>query len=234
MEKKKTKPQVPVQELFNEIAWRYDLINNILSLGCINLWRRRLVDLAHLPPQGQVLDVGAGTGEVTALLLRSMDGGEVVALDFSPQMLNQAREKLRPYHPRIQFCLGDAMKLDFPDNTFDAVLTAFTLRNVEDIQQVLQEMRRVTREGGQVLSLDLGRPRLPIFRQLYALYFHYLLPVVGNTIQGQGRAYSYLRDSLASFPHPDALQELFSQVGFKNVHYDNLSGGIVTVHRGEK
>lgn len=232
---KYSRPQaVYVQELFSQIAWRYDLINNIVSWGQINTWRKKLVDFAYLPSTGLVLDLCAGTGEVTALIARAMEGGQVVALDFSPEMLERARKKLLPYHPRIQFCLGDAMALDFPDNTFDSVLTAFALRNVEDIRQVLEEMRRVTRVGGRVLSLDLGRPRLPVYRQLYALYFNHVLPFIGNTIQGQGTAYTYLRNSLAHFPHPEALKDLFCEVGLRNVAYDDLTGGIVTVHKGEK
>lgn len=223
-----------VKDIFSEISWRYDLINNVLSFGQINSWRKRLVSLAHLPPKAHVLDLCAGTGEVTFQLLRAMEEGEVVALDFSPEMLDRAKKKLLPFRERVHFCLGDAMDLTFTDNTFDCVLTAFALRNVEDISCVLQEMRRVTKEGGLVLSLDLGRPKLPIFRHLYFFYFNYLLPLIGNKIQGQGKPYTYLRDSLADYPDPEALAALFAQVGLKNVEHYNLQGGIVTVHRGEK
>lgn len=223
-----------VKDIFSEISWRYDLINNILSFGQINGWRKRMVSLANLPPRAQVLDLCAGTGEVTTHLLSAMEEGEVVALDFSPEMLDRAKKKLLSTSKRVHFCLGDAMALCFGDNTFDCVLTAFSLRNVEDIYKVLLEMKRVTKEGGQVLSLDLGQPQLPVFRQLYFFYFNHLLPFIGNIIQGQGRPYTYLRDSLVDYPNPEALADLFRQVGLKNVDYHNLQGGIVTVHRGEK
>lgn len=223
-----------VKGVFSKIAWKYDLINTILSFGQINSWRRELVSMAYLPPKGKILDLCAGTGEVTTILLRSMEEGQVVALDFSPEMLDQAKRKLHPYQERVQFCLGDAMNLHFGDNTFDSVLTAFALRNVEDIYQVLQEMRRVTKEGGRVLSLDLGRPKLPIFRQVYFFYFNHLLPCLGNMIQGEGDSYTYLRDSLLEYPDQESLKEIFFQVGLRDVEYNDLMGGIVTVHKGEK
>lgn len=228
-------PKAPyIKSLFRDIANHYDGINTILSWGQMDSWRKKLVALADPPPRGLVLDLGAGTGEVTYHLLQAMEGGEVVALDFSSEMLEKARGKLLSDQERVSFCLGDAMDLHFPDNTFDCTLTAFVLRNVEDIHQVLQEMRRVTKKGGRILSLDLGRPQQFFFRHLYFLYFNHVLPFLGNLIMGQGKPYTYLRDSLQDFPHQEGLAQLFRLVGLREVEYFNLLGGVVMVHRGEK
>ncbi len=188
--------------------------------------------MADPPAGGVVLDLCAGTGEVSALLAEHMSGGRVVGLDFSPQMLERAREKYSA--PNLDFLLGDAMEIDYPDNSFDSVLIAFALRNVEDIPRVLSEMRRVVKKDGRVLCLDLGRPSGFIFPALYYCYFNYLLPLLGRLLHGEGEPYSYLTSSLKTFPTQEALKESFLQAGFRDVYYRDLSGGIVAIHSGRK
>lgn len=224
-----------VRQIFRDIASSYDFVNKVISLGMIHRWRRQMIRLASLPPEVTILDLCTGTGKVAELLAEKISSGQVIGVDFSPEMIAIARRRLEnKYGELVKFETGNAMELSFPDNTFDFVFIAFGLRNVEDIEQVLLEMRRVINNGGEAFVLDLARPRGRILSALYYFYFNQLLPRLDGIIQGKKEAYTYLSRSLRSYPDQDKLKQLFYRTGFKKVSYKELTGGVVTVHRGVK
>lgn len=224
-----------VKETFGRIAEHYDYINKVISWGRIGKWRMKLVEFAEPPEDGRALDLGSGTGEVALSLANRMPKGEVIGVDFCPPMIEIAKQKLKASHKKnIKFILGNGMGLDFPSNYFHLATCAFALRNMEDVHQVLSEMKRVVKPGGQVLSLDLAKPKSRIFRTLYFAYFNHLLPLIGSLIHGSREPYQYLTDSLRHFPNQDSLKDIYIQVGLKKVQYLELSNGIVAIHKGEK
>ncbi len=226
-----------VREMFRAIARRYDLLNRLLSFGRDVGWRRFAARVARLSPGDEALDVATGTGDLALELARYVvPGGRVVGVDFVEEMLALARQKVarHPLGQACQFMAGDAMALPFPDGRFAAATIGFALRNVRDVAGCLAEMRRVVRPGGWVVSLELSKPVWPIFKQVYWLYFHRLVPVVGRLLQGVDGPYAYLPRSVERFPDQERLAEIMRQVGLKDVQYWNLTGGIAAVHVGRR
>ena len=226
-----------VHTLFTNIAHRYDLLNTVLSLNRDKYWRRFAVAQCGLKSGGCGLDVCCGTG-MLALEQAKVVGlqGRVVGVDFCEEMLARGRKNIEqtPYRDVIELVWGNAMDLPFPDNSFDCATIGFALRNVPSIQRTIEEMMRVVRPGGRVVSLELAKPRFPVFKQIYYLYFNYLVPLLGRLGVGIKGPYSYLPNSLKSFPHQEEIKELFRSVGLQDVRCHELTGGIVAVHVGTK
>ncbi|MDA8334260.1 MAG: class I SAM-dependent methyltransferase [Peptococcaceae bacterium] len=223
-----------VHRMFSSIAGRYDRMNTVMSLSRDKYWRRFAVRQARLSAGDRALDVACGT----AMLAREMAlavgaAGRVVGVDFCAPMLEKARENLVRWElaTRVGLVEGDAMRLPFADGEFAGAVSGFALRNVPDIPQVLSEMARVVRPGGRVVTLELARPWVPVFKQLYFLYFEGLVPLLGRLGEG-GFAYGYLPRSLKGFPHQRDLAGIFTKVGLQEVRYFELTGGIVAVHVG--
>jgi demethylmenaquinone methyltransferase/2-methoxy-6-polyprenyl-1,4-benzoquinol methylase len=230
---------VYVQEMFGQIAWRYDLMNRVMTLGRDRAWRRYAVSQALAPPTcahrtngTRVLDVATGTGDLAMEVLYQRPDSCVVGLDFVPAMLDLAQQKTVALGARTHLMAGDALSLPFPDGAFDAVVTGFALRNVTDIPTAFAEMARVTRPGGRVACLEIAKPRTPFFRQLFALYFYRLVPIVGGWITGQRSAYTYLPHSLTAFLTPDEICDVMRRTGWRDVRYRRLMLGTVAVHVG--
>lgn len=228
-----------VQEMFGRIARRYDRMNRLMTLGRDRAWRRYAVSQALAAPsissrgmKGPVLDVATGTGDLALEVLRQAPGANVVGLDFVPQMLHLAQQKAEEAVTRVSLTAGDALYLPFPDGTFGAVVTGFALRNVTDIPSAFKEMARVTRPGGRVACLEIAKPRTPLFRQWFSLYFYRLVPVIGGWITGERSAYTYLPHSLDAFLNPDEIVEVMSRTGWCGVRYRRLMLGTVAVHVG--
>lgn len=224
-----------VHDLFSSIAHRYDLLNTILSFNRDKYWRRFAAAQTDLKPGGRGLDVCCGTGMLTLELARlAGPQGGVVGVDFCAKMLERARENIgkTPYARQVVLVYGNAVDLPFPDNTFDCATIGFALRNVPDIYRTIAEMARVVKPGGKVVSLELSKPGLPLFKQLYYLYFNYLVPLMGRLWAGQGGPYRYLPRSLKDFPHQKELGEIFARAGLRDVKLYELTGGIVSVHVG--
>jgi demethylmenaquinone methyltransferase/2-methoxy-6-polyprenyl-1,4-benzoquinol methylase len=224
-----------VHEVFSAIAYRYDLLNSLLSFNRDKYWRRFTVGKSGLQPGGKGLDVCCGTA-MLAIEQAKVVGpkGKIVGLDFCENMLDRARANISktPYNSVITLVQGNATELTFPEHSFDCATTGFALRNVPDIKKTIQEMRRVVRPGGKVVSLELSKPGAPLFKQLYYLYFNHLVPVLGRLGIGTDGPYSYLPNSLKNFPHQEEIKALFEDVGLNDVHYYELTGGIVSVHVG--
>jgi demethylmenaquinone methyltransferase/2-methoxy-6-polyprenyl-1,4-benzoquinol methylase len=227
-----------VRELFVNVGPRYDLINRVTSAGMDLSWRRYALSQTALPPGGLLLDAATGTGDVALEALSQMPGARVVGVDFTPEMLHLGRAKAaeRRLHSAnsLHWSGGDALRLPFPADTFDAAISAFLLRNVMDIRQAFAEQRRVVKPGGRVVCLEIARPGLPIFRTLFRLYFSYFVPVLGGLISGHRYAYDYLPDSLARLPSPAEIRATMEEVGLREVRYKPLNLGTVSVHVGVK
>lgn len=228
-----------VREMFGRIAGRYDLMNRLISLGRDRAWRRYAVAqvMNSWGPgegswTGRILDVATGTGDLALEAFRQGRGCQIVGLDFVSGMLVRARQKAIKEQARLEWLMGDALRIPCADGVFDAVVTGFALRNVTDIAAAFAEMARVTRPGGRIACLEMARPRLPLFRQLFAWYFYRLVPLLGQWIAGQRSAYTYLPHSVSAFLSPDEIAEVMRQTGWDQVRYRRLMGGTVAVHVG--
>lgn len=220
-----------VQQMFDRIAGRYDLLNHWISMGFHRAWKRRACDNLRLNPGDRVLDVCTGTGDLIELLLdRVGPSGEVTGLDFSSQMLAIARERLA-HAPNVRFDQGDAMALPYADHTFDGAIISFGLRNVTDIPVALSEMHRVIKPGGWMVNLDTApSPPLPGFQ----FYFSHVVPWLGGLLARDAQAYRYLSESTRHFLSPDELKQAFIQAGCQTVSSQTLMWGAVSLQAGQK
>ena len=224
-----------VQEMFNGIAPKYDLLNHLLSMGIDKSWRRKAMRELEGGRRGTVLDIACGTGDFSIEALRH--GGErVVGADISENMLAVAREKAREkgLEDRLEFRYGDSENLDFEDGTFDAVTVAFGVRNFEHLERGLAEMCRVLRPGGKVVVLEFSTPERFPMKQLYRFYFKQILPRVGGFVSGDRKAYEYLPASVFAFPQGDRFLQIMRSCGYRNVAQWRLTFGIASLYTGEK
>ncbi len=218
--------------LFARIASRYEFINQVMSLGQVKSWRRAAAEEACVPPGGWVLDVATGEGGLARALLRRWPGVNVVGVDFSREMLTMGRAHSVGWP--IRWTEGDALRIPFPDDSFDAAVNAFMLRNVTDVQVTLAEQVRVVRPGGRVVCLEMTWPRHPLFRPLFHVYFGGIVPVLGWILTGHLDAYRYLPRSVQVFLPPEGLAATMEAVGLRQVRYQFLTMGTVTLHVGVK
>ncbi len=226
-----------VQAMFSSIARFYDLNNSLLSLGLHHRWKKRTLEAVALQPGEKVVDVGAGTADLSLLAAAQVgEKGVVVASDLNEPMLRIGLKKVLDRQLRQVRCLlGNAEGLPLPDATFDAALTGFCIRNVSDLDQGFREIYRVLKPGGRMACLDFSRPVQPVFRKFYDFYSFTLLPKIGTWVsKDQTGIYQYLPDSIRKFPDQEGLKKRIEAAGFKDVSYQNLTGGIVAIHSGIK
>jgi demethylmenaquinone methyltransferase/2-methoxy-6-polyprenyl-1,4-benzoquinol methylase len=209
--------------MFDRIAPVYDAMNRVMTAGLDRRWRRSTAR-AVAAPGARVLDVCCGTGDLAIACAR--EGAVVTGLDFSERMLDRARRKA----PELDWVRGDALAIPFGDATFDGVTVGFGVRNVEDLERGLRELRRILRPGGRAGILEITRPR-GVLAPFYRLWFDGIVPLLGKLLPG-GSAYTYLPASVRRFPGPDGLAELMRAAGFADVQYELLAGGIVALHTG--
>jgi demethylmenaquinone methyltransferase / 2-methoxy-6-polyprenyl-1,4-benzoquinol methylase len=226
-----------VQHLFGRIARIYDLMNRLMSFGLDRYWRAFAARYLALATGELGLDLGAGTADLSIAVIRcSGPGTRMIGMDITPEMLDQGRIKLARLglQDRIELRIGDAEHIDLPDNSVDGCCSAFTVRNLTDIRQGFREMLRVVRPGGRVVCLEISHPPGRIFGALFYLYFYRLAPLFGTIIGKAFEEYNYLPHSLTSFPDAPTLQTIMEEVGWSEVHFYRLTGGIVAVHVGTK
>jgi demethylmenaquinone methyltransferase / 2-methoxy-6-polyprenyl-1,4-benzoquinol methylase len=226
-----------VRGIFARIAPGYDSFNMLASFGIDRLWRRRLVKTAALTPASRVLDLAAGTGDLSLALARQGRPAEVLGTDFVPEMLEVARAKAERYAgpTRLSFQVEDAQSLTLPDASFDVVTVAFGVRNFPDREANFREVLRVLRPGGRYLILEFSRPPFAPWRWLYHVYLRIMIPLIGSVVSGGDRAsFVYLNDSIRTFPPQPALADELRAAGFSGVEWRNLSGGIVAIHAATK
>jgi demethylmenaquinone methyltransferase / 2-methoxy-6-polyprenyl-1,4-benzoquinol methylase len=228
-----------VLKQFDRIAFRYDLANDVISFGMHRLWKNRAIAVLNTVPGGKYLDVCCGTGDL-ALKLAERVGpdGKVVGLDFSENMLAVARARAARVVDKsrlasIEWRNGDAQNLPFQDDTFDGAIISFGLRNLTDLARGIKEMARVVRPGGRVVNLDLGHPTNPVFTPFYFMFFRHVVPVVGQILQKDKAAYTYLPRSLETYPKPDGITTIFESARLINVVHEPLAFGSVALHKGE-
>lgn len=214
--------------MFNEVAPRYDLVNDLLSLGQDRYWRAQTVAAVGPRPGQLILDLAAGTG--TSSQPFSEAGAKVVAADLSEGMLVVGKRR----QPDLDFVNADALALPFADETFDAVTISFGLRNVESASVALAEMRRVTRSGGRIVICEFSTPRWVPFRAVYRDYLLKALPKIAGLTSSNPVAYDYLAESILDWPDQRGLAAALDQAGWRQVGWKNLSGGIVALHRAHR
>jgi demethylmenaquinone methyltransferase/2-methoxy-6-polyprenyl-1,4-benzoquinol methylase len=211
--------------MFSAIARRYDLANHTLSCGIDFYWRKRAAKTVASWRPDKILDLATGTGDLALALQKKLPDAEVTGVDFLPEMLELAQGKgVR------RTILADAMKLPFPDASFDCVTIAFGLRNMENWGGALAEMSRVLRRDGHLLVLEFSLPTISIVRTIYRFYMHRCLPVLGSFLTRRKSAYDYLGDSIEEFPSGRAMIDLIEASGFRNATLQPLSYGIVTIY----
>jgi demethylmenaquinone methyltransferase / 2-methoxy-6-polyprenyl-1,4-benzoquinol methylase len=225
-----------VRSVFASVAGKYDVINDLMSLGAHRLWKQFTLSLTGLRPGQRALDVAGGTGDLAAGLLRQVGKlGRVVLSDVNPAMLAIGRDRLldRGFVGNVECIVADAEALPFADASFDCVTIGFGLRNVTDKAAALQSMHRVLKPGGQMLVLEFSTPASGL-KPLYDAYSFKVLPLLGKLVAGDAASYRYLAESIRMHPDQETLLDMLRAAGFAQARYHNLSGGIVAVHRGYK
>ena len=234
---KKSEKVNTVASHFNRVAPKYDLMNSILSIGLQHAWKRASVRLMNIHPGDRVIDVCGGTGDLAILAaMGAGSSGRVVIYDFNRAMMNAGRTKTnseRGIAP-IAHVQGDAECIAFPDNTFEAAMVGFGIRNVTHLQKGFSEMHRVLRPGGKIMCLDFSKPTNSFFRALYDFYSFNVMPFLGDLIVGSAQSYACLSETIRMFPLPDELSEILEKIGFEKVSYKRMTNGIAVAHVGTK
>jgi len=226
-----------VRQVFDSVATRYDLMNDLMSMGIHRLWKRFAVELAGIRRGHKVLDLASGTGDLAARFTGLVGpGGVVVMTDINAAMLEQGRKRMADEGlvGNVLYTQVNAEQIPFPDNSFDCITIAFGLRNVTDKQQALNEMQRVLKPGGRVLVLEFSRVHGEALKAVYDLYSFKLLPLIGRLVANDEDSYRYLAESIRMHPDQETLKAMMEQAGLERCDYHNLTGGIVAVHRGFK
>ena len=225
-----------VGQVFSSVARKYDLMNDVMSMGIHRLWKRHTVQRAAVRPGMRVLDLAGGTGDLAAAFApRVGDRGQVAICDINASMLVAGRDRLLDEGRvgNIDFVQGDAETLPFPDEHFDRVTIAFGLRNVTRKERALAEMRRVLKAGGRLLVLEFSQPVAPL-RPFYDAYSFKVMPLMGRLIAGDADSYRYLAESIRVHPNQEMLAEMMREAGLEEVQYENLTGGVVALHRATR
>ena len=217
-----------VSAMFDGVARRYDLLNDLLSLGRTKAWRKVATSIIAPKPGMRILDIAAGTGSSSRPLADA--GAEVIPLDFSKGMLEAGRKR----HRDLAFTHGDALALTFKDNEFDVTTISFGLRNTTDTLKALRESLRVLKPGGRMVVIECSQPTNRIFRTIYLRYLMRAIPPVARKVSSNPGAYIYLAESIIAWPNQADLAELMKTAGFEKIHWKNLTFGIVAVHTGYK
>lgn len=223
-----------VEDMFDNIAPKYDLLNHVLSMQIDKIWRKKLVNWMNKDNPQEVLDVATGTGDL-AIAIENGTKAKVVGLDLSQQMLNVGIIKIKKLNldGRISMQKGDAENLPFEDGRFDAISVAFGVRNFENLRKGLSELRRVVKDGKSVFILEFSKVE-GFLGPFYMFYFKNILPMIGRLVSKDNRAYTYLPDSVNAFPFGEKMKTILLETGFKHVEYKKLSLGIATIYKATK
>jgi demethylmenaquinone methyltransferase/2-methoxy-6-polyprenyl-1,4-benzoquinol methylase len=224
-----------VSEMFDDISPRYDLLNRLLSMGIDKGWRKTLIKLLEKEQPETILDIATGTADL-AIAESKIKPKSIIGVDISEGMLAMGREKVSKLGlaKLITLETGDSENLKFANNTFDAVTVAFGVRNFEHLKKGLEEMNRVLKPGGSAMILEFSQPQKFPFKQIYFFYFRTVLPLVGKLVSGHSKAYTYLPESVASFPYGKDFAAIMKEANFKDIQWKALTFGICTIYTGKK
>lgn len=226
-----------VAEVFHSVAAKYDVMNDLMSMGVHRAWKRFTLECSRVRTGDKVLDIAGGTGDITALMSRRVGAeGQVVLADINASMLKVGRSKLRDKGVvgNVEYVQANAESLPFPDNHFDVITIGFGLRNVTNKSKALASMFRILKPGGRLLVLEFSKPQYGWLTKVYDTYSFKLLPKMGELIANDSESYQYLAESIRMHPDQDTLAQMMGDVGFEEVNYFNLTGGIVALHKGYK
>jgi len=229
--------QERVRAVFDSVATRYDLMNDLMSMGIHRLWKRRAVEMAGVRRGQRVLDLAAGTGDLAEKFSRIVGPeGQVVMSDINEAMLGQGRARLvdAGVVGNLDYAIANAEALPFASDSFDCVTIGFGLRNITNKQYALDEMFRVLRPGGRALVLEFSHPTIAPLARAYDLYSFSVLPVMGKLVAGDSDSYRYLAESIRMHPDQETLLSMMEQAGMERCSFVNLTGGVVAIHRGYK
>ncbi len=223
-----------VQSMFGRIAERYNLLNRVMTFGQDMRWRRYVVQQAQLSPQGKILDLATGTGDIAFEALKAVPSAQVVGADFAIPMMRVGQKMAQGQ--QVAWAAADALELPFADNQFDAVVSGYLVRNVIDIPRTLQEQKRILKPGGRIVILDTSPPPDNVLKPFILLHLNFGIPLLGRLIGGKAAAdaYTYLPKSTQAFKTPEELTAILQAAGFQNVRYKTFMFGTMAVHRGEK
>lgn len=224
-----------IEQMFDQIAYRYDFLNHFLSMGIDRIWRKKAIRMVSNKKPLHILDIATGTGDfaIEALVLKP----ELIqGIDISEEMLTIGRKKIekRGLQNQIVLSKGDSESIPFKNESFDLVTVAFGVRNFENLEQGIAEIFRVLKNNGEILVLEFSKPRKFPIKQLYRLYFNIILPFIGRLFSGSKEAYSYLPESAYAFPDNEAFVEVLRKSGFQNPGFRNLSFGVATIYIAQK
>ncbi len=226
-----------VADVFHSVAGKYDLMNDLMSMGIHRLWKRFTIEMSGVRQGHKVLDIAGGTGDLAAKFSRLVGPeGQVILSDINASMLEVGRGRMvdRGIISNVEYAQANAECLPFPDNYFDCITIAFGLRNVTDKNKALASMHRILKPGGRLLVLEFSKPVAPGLAPIYDAYSFKLLPKLGKLFAGDSDSYQYLAESIRMHPDQKTLKEMMEQAGFSRCDFHNLTGGIVALHRGFK
>ncbi|MDZ4839740.1 MAG: bifunctional demethylmenaquinone methyltransferase/2-methoxy-6-polyprenyl-1,4-benzoquinol methylase UbiE [Bacteroidota bacterium] len=224
-----------VQQMFDDISPKYDLLNRVLSLGIDIKWRKRVVEILKPHKPSYILDVATGTADL-AISMMELNPSKIVGVDISQGMLNKGKIKLinKGLDSVITLQQGDSENLNFVDNTFDAITVAFGVRNYENLRLGLSEMLRVLKPEGILVILEFSQPKNKLFGSIYRFYFNNILPAIGKLISKNAKAYTYLPQSVGAFPYGDEMLNILNEIGYKNTKCEELTMGIASIYEASK
>ncbi|MDX1587521.1 MAG: bifunctional demethylmenaquinone methyltransferase/2-methoxy-6-polyprenyl-1,4-benzoquinol methylase UbiE [Oleiphilaceae bacterium] len=226
-----------VGQVFSSVAGKYDLMNDLMSMGVHRVWKRFTIELSGVRKGHRVLDIAGGTGDLTMQFADRVGAdGQVILADINQEMIQVGRDRLtdRGYAGRVEYVQANAEALPFPDNYFDTISIAFGLRNVTDKDQALREMTRVLRPGGKLLVLEFSKPPQELVGKAYDLYSFTALPIMGRLVAGDADSYQYLAESIRMHPDQETLKGMMEEAGLVQCRYHNMTLGVVALHSGVK
>ena len=225
-----------VHGVFTSVASKYDVMNDVMSMGIHRVWKDAMMDWLAPQPGQRLLDVAGGTGDISFRFLKRAPGANAVVLDMTESMLVEGRKRAEAEHQadHLEWVTGDAMQLPFEDNQFDVYTISIGIRNVTRVDEALREAYRVLRPGGRLMVLEFSHLPNPMMQKAYDLYSFNVIPQLGKVITGDRDSYQYLVESIRKFPDQETFATMISEAGFAQVKYRNLSMGIATLHSGWK
>lgn len=223
-----------MQSMFTQIAPYYDLMNCLMTFGQDRRWRNEVIRRAELPAKGKILDLGAGTGDLVRQAVHQYPNCSAMATDLTLEMMNIGRQRQPKFAEKISWSAANAEELPFPDQTFDAVVSGFLLRNVHNLTRVLREQFRVLKPGGKIVALDTTPPALSILTPLIRIHMHTIIPTLGRWLTGQAAAYRYLPESSENFLAPEQLTTRLAEAGFHGIDFQRRMFGTIAIYWGTK